>query len=174
MNWQNLPKHNLFVVGVALVLSLLSHPFILQRVLQGYSGDYLHNLSIPWRVGLLLLSTTLALSLLNLNLYKTRWLVGKTSSSKRWLALLSDALFITVVYWLILLVVPQLYYLYYLLVFDFLEQQWVTRTIDALSYWKIISLTGRDNSTMHFTGMLYWCLMISSGLVWLFESRRIR
>lgn len=114
-----------------------------------YSDDTFFHLSIPGQIGLAILSALLCII--------TVWIFHKTSSR---FGLLVKVLLAIVFLWTFTWVSPQIYYLYYWVIFDGLPLQSVIQTppsvAEILAY---ITFSGEQNLSAHSKGVLFWILI---------------
>ena len=156
------------VVGAALIV-LAWHSSLWTRFAQGYSGDTLYNLSLAGRVGLVLLTVLLVVLLISLSLRKSRWLqqLPRTRPGAAFALLAADLLLTLVLFVLAVMLVPQVYYTYYLLLFDFLTQQWVIKPSRLVRLWQSLSMDSNAGSSLHAIGFTGWWLLVLTVLNWL-------
>lgn len=117
----------------------------------GFEQDSFFDLT-PWgQTGLALISLVMGLGMLWL-----AWIVGR---SVAW------ALWVCVLFWLFLWLSPQVYYTYYLTLFEFLEQQivvtWPPIGPEAFLY----GVAGEYGSTLRGIGqgVMFWGMMALAG-----------
>ena len=102
-------------------------------------------------MGLALISIALAVMVL--------WVFNKISSR---FGLIVKVLLAIVVLWLFVWLSPQIYYLYYWMIFDGLPfQNVIQRPPDFASIARLVTFTGDANLSNHSKGVLFW-LMIAS------------
>lgn len=119
-----------------------------------YENDSFLTLSIAERIGLL--CVTLVLSVVLIWLF---WLTIKRLNI--WLRPLLALLFLYVFIWLS----PQIYYLYYLVIFDFLDFKNVIHPpFNPLTLLKLLTFTESGKLADHGKGVLGWILIILSFL----------
>jgi len=119
-------------------------------VLPIYAQDSFFDLS-PWgRVGLVCISIVLFLLVL--------WITAKILGNKTFLLRIAGSL---TVFWLFVWLSPQVYYMYYMTIFDDLPLQWVIWPIEsplvALEY---LFFMGPQNLSAHSQGLLGWSLIL--------------
>jgi len=75
------------------------------------------------------------------------------------------------IFWLAISLAPQLYYSYYLLVFDALPIQWVLRGVPFSDFLHLMRVA--DGSLAdHFTGAVLWMMLVVGWLRWLALAQR--
>lgn len=117
-----------------------------------YEGDSFYTLSILGRAGLILLSIFLA-TILVLTLLKI---------IKRF-NLLMNLAFSVFFLWLFVWLSPQIYYTYYMLLFDFLEFKSVLKLPPAPNeILGLLSFTDQANFSNHSKGILGWIMVLMS------------
>ncbi|MEO0547066.1 MAG: hypothetical protein AAF035_08965 [Pseudomonadota bacterium] len=117
-----------------------------------YDQDSFFTLSVAGRVGLVLLSATMA--------GLTLWLAWRWSRRKHILlrGLIGFGLF-AAFEWLS----PQVYYTYYLLLFETLETQWVIGPPPGLgTLFGLLTFTDNANLSFHSRGLLGWAVILLS------------
>ena len=114
-----------------------------------YEDDSFFTLTTGGQIGLLILSASLAL----LTLW-VAWRVMRRSSvfGRLVTALVAFALFV----WLS----PQVYYTYYLMIFDGLPLQWVIGWPVLRDIVDLATFTGPANMSAHSQGLLFWVLVL--------------
>ena len=118
-----------------------------------YQGDTFFHLSIPGQVGLAVLSGILAII--------TIWCFLKISSR---FGTPVKVLLAFVTLWLFVWLSPQVYYLYYWLVFENLPMQIVVQYPPTITtVFELVTFTGPANLSAHSKGVLLW-LMVFIGM----------
>ncbi len=161
----------LFVICLA--ITIIIHPGLWSALANGYPGDSLFTLSVRQRVGLILITSTLALLLFiacvvmiytvcqYFNKHVARWV---TILCCTFLALLFCAIAIALV--------PQLHYLYYRMIIPGLPAQIVPIGDLSLSkLWQYLVLPADANTSIHAKGVAVWVCVLASVLVALKESK---
>ncbi len=145
-------------------VSLLVGSIILSRIwpqlVAGYPNDSFHTLQPFSAIGLCIVAAIGITMMLLISRWQSRAIerIGKLQG--RYL-LLADIVIGFLLYWLILSLSPQFFYLYYWFVFDNLPQQWVVQRLlpwsDYLDLWLLL-----ENASIasHAAGMLGWILLI--------------
>lgn len=120
-----------------------------------YEGDTFFNLTVLGRIGLGLLSITL----FALTMAAFYWVAKRMSLASRIVTAL-------VFLWLFIWLTPQIYYLYYLLLFDGLVLQNVIRKPpDAQEILAIMTFSDRAWLSSHAKALLGWAMILLSFLV---------
>lgn len=115
-----------------------------------YQGDTFFHLSIPGQIGLVLLSGCLALLLL--------WVFWKTSSR---FGTLVKVLLAFLCLWGFVWISPQVYYLYYWLIFEDLPLQMVIQSPPGIqTIVELISFKGKATLSDHSKGALFWLMIL--------------
>jgi hypothetical protein len=114
-----------------------------------YRSDSFFSLSPLGSIGLAALSAVLALGLL-----AGLWRAARGRGMILRLGLVG-VMFVSFV-WLS----PQIYYAYYMVIFDDLPVQWVGRFPDVQTLWQTVSFTGRATLSAHSQGVLFWLMVI--------------
>ncbi len=119
-----------------------------------YAGDTFFHLSPVGQIGLGLLSVFLA----------SIYILGFIKISTRFAMIVKVPLAI-VLLWFFIWLSPQIYYLYYRMIFDTLPLQWVIQTPPSiLSLLEIIFFFGDSTLSAHSKGILFW-LMIGACII---------
>lgn len=115
-----------------------------------YAEDSFFTLSVSGRIGLVILSVLLAALIL--------WLAWRWSAGKHILARAAIGLGLFIGFeWLS----PQIYYAYYLVIFDGLPVQWVIGWPPGpASLVRLLSFTENANLSFHSRGVLGWALVL--------------
>ncbi|MEL7428446.1 MAG: hypothetical protein AAFN43_00470 [Pseudomonadota bacterium] len=117
-----------------------------------YSNDTFFHLTFPGQIGLALLSLGLACA--------TLWCFVKISSR---FGLFVKVLLAIVFLWLFTWLSPQVYYLYYLQLFDGLPLQNVIQMPPSpIDLVKIATFTENANLSAHAKGVLFWLMLAVS------------
>jgi len=115
-----------------------------------YENDTFYHLSLLDRAGLVFLSVILFSIIAYLSI--------KLTSNLKLPAKIISALFI---FWLFVWVSPQIYYFYYLLIFENLPLQVVIQAPpDPFEIFQIISFTGKPDLSAHSKGIFFWLIML--------------
>lgn len=115
-----------------------------------YAEDTFFHLSVAGQFGLAILSVVLAAF--------TAWLFSKISTR---FSLSVKVLLALVFLWLFIWLSPQVYYFYYLLLFEGLPVQWVIQTPPTLSeLFLTITFQGKATLSNHSKGALYWLMIV--------------
>ena len=156
------------IIGAALIV-LAWHSSLWGRIAQGYAEDTLYNLTVTGRFGLLALTVFLVLMLLSLSQLKSRWLQQVPRSwTGALVTLLTLDLFLTFLLFVVALtVVPQLYYSYYLLLFDNLSPQWVIKLPSFETKGRSLRMASDAGSSLHAIGFTGWWLLVLVVLGWI-------
>lgn len=116
-----------------------------------YASDSFFTLGLPGQVGLAILSTVLA--------FGTVWLAWRFSRRLRWV---TRALLGLGVYMVFAWASPQVFYTYYVMIFDGLPIQWVVKWPPEVA--KAVAeftFTGRVSLAAHGRGILGWlCVLV--------------
>lgn len=115
-----------------------------------YAEDSFFTLTYLGRVGLVGLSTTLAVVWIGF-----AWRLR--AFPRFWAILLAFGLF-----WAFVWLSPQVYYTYYLFLFDDLPRQWVARWPKPEHLIRLLSFTERATLSAHSQGLLGWALIIAA------------
>ena len=119
-----------------------------------YAEDSFHTLSGIGQIGLVAVSVLLSIAVLWLLWWLAR---GKPLLVRMALALLMFFAFV----WLS----PQVYYTYYLTLFDGLPRQVVVKSPpDPSSLLALLSFTGSDTLSAHSQGVLGWLMLVLAAL----------
>lgn len=149
-----------------LVSSAVAITLHAQRILTLYTNagqDSFHTLSTSGRIGLVLLSVLLVLLALVLvravdRSFPGSWKAIMPGSVSALLIRIGAALFLI---WALMMVAPQIYYLYYLTLFPDLPAQWVIRPGRSFALLlEVFTLTGKPTYAAVFTGIVGWTLLI--------------
>jgi len=118
-----------------------------------YAGDSFFSLSTGGTIGLAVLSGVLAFAVLcgAIRLMRGRGIVAR---------LVIGAVVFAAFVWLS----PQVYYAYYIFLFEDLPLQWVVRIPTAGIFFETISFTGRSTLSAHGKGALFWVLVIAAAM----------
>lgn len=115
-----------------------------------YSGDTFFHLTVPGQIGLALLSLVLACA--------TLWCFAKVSSR---FGPVVKLLLAIVFLWLFVWLSPQIYYLYYWMIFGYLPMQIVIQNPPGPSeLFNIITFTGASSLSQHSKGVLFWLMVV--------------
>lgn len=115
-----------------------------------YSEDTFFHLTVPGRIGLVILS--LMLSALTIGLF---W---KISSRFK---LLVKVLIAVVFIWSFIWLSPQAYYLYYIQLIDGLPlQNVIQRPPSLVEIFQTITFTGKSNLSNHGKGLVFWAMIL--------------
>ncbi|WP_298428853.1 hypothetical protein [uncultured Jannaschia sp.] len=118
----------------------------------GYEGDSFFTLTTSERAGLVLVA---------LALWAAAIAVARRLPGPRGLRI-AGAL---VLAWAVLWLSPQLFYLYYLAIFDGLPWQIVIGTPPTpLDLGRLLTFTGRETLAAHSQGVLLWSLVLVAGV----------
>ena len=119
-----------------------------------YSGDSFFTLTGPEQVGLLVLTLLLSLGCL--------WLVRRLARPRPWGLRLLLGLF---AFWLFVWLSPQVYYGYYLTIFEGLPVQSVIKSPPALGQLaELMTFQGPANMSAHGQGFLGWLMVLTAML----------
>lgn len=148
------------------ILAVTTAPSLWRGLALGYEGDSFHTLSVPGRTGLALLSLILAIGLASLAVGKTMLLYRSIES---WplpgflTIVVLDGLANLSLFWLFLWLSPQLYYTYYLILFDSLVWQWVVKAPPGPGVvFDVIAMPRSGNLSGHGLGLLGRALLLLS------------
>ena len=120
--------------------------------MSGYEGDSFFTLTLAGRIGLLLLSLALAVGSLILSRYLCR---NRPITLRLPIAVL--------VFWLFVWTSPQIYYAYYMTLFDGLPVQIVIKWPESpAQIWSLLTFSDRSNLSNHTKAILGWLLIIHS------------
>ncbi len=115
-----------------------------------YEGDSFLTLSFLGQVGLVLLSVVLTVCVVMAVLRVGR---GRTRAVRVWIAFMA--------FWAFLWLSPQIYYLYYITLFDGLPWQSVIKSPPSLTdMFKLLTFTDAPNLSNHGKGLLGWVMMV--------------
>ncbi|MEL7464692.1 MAG: hypothetical protein AAFN79_11530 [Pseudomonadota bacterium] len=117
-----------------------------------YDSDSFFDLTLVGRIGLLFLSSGMALGLIAVvwRGYRSRPL---------WLRLIGAVALL----WLFVWLSPQVYYLYYRFLIPDLPLQWVLKTPpDPLDLAQLLIFQGRETLSDHGKAVLGWCLIAAA------------
>jgi len=152
---------------ISLTLALITHPGLWFALANGYPDDYLFNLTKVQIVGLITITTVMAL-LLFIACTASSYLLYKWVHEYllRWQMVLSCMCLALLLCAIALAIVPQLHYLYYRLIIPDLPAQWVP--VGDLSWDTLLRyflLRADDSTTVHAKGITVWMCVIGSALV---------
>lgn len=117
-----------------------------------YAQDSFFTLTLPGQIGLGVLSTVLAIGLVTMT-----WQI--TCRRKLMLRLLAAL----ALFWLFVWLSPQVYYGYYMLLFDGLPVQRVIRTPPSLfDLAKLLGFVGGNDLSGHGLGVLGWVILLTA------------
>lgn len=117
-----------------------------------YTQDSFFALTVAGRMGLLVLSALLAA----VTAAMCWWIAkGRRGPVRLFVGFAGFMAFVSLS--------PQTYYLYYMLLFENLPLQWVTRMPQGTELFSLLTFTGPANLSAHSQGALGWLLM---GLSW--------
>jgi hypothetical protein len=168
-----LPKvvsFNLTLFGLALLTLIALHPNAWKITQHTYPSDSLFVLSSIEIVGLISLTSIMAIALFLINLKKTHWLHSKYqpanfSKNKIYWIILCD-LFLTLALFIFFWAIAhQIHYLYYQQIMDGLQNQWVIgggmRIERAIRF---ITLSHENSIADHANGLALWAGLLTSAL----------
>jgi len=171
-------KLGLYVL-VSMLLAVLWHPAAWHYFRYDFVGkDTLFHLSIAGQVGLVLMTGVLIVCLLSANLWKSRFLArhglafAANNAFKR-LTLLAVDLCLAVLFFVVSLsLIPQLQYLYYMRLFDYLPLQWVGALPDQQRIQTIVSMNPIDSLNTVISGLCFWSMICGVLIFWLYRYTR--
>ncbi len=149
-----------------LLLAFTGAPTLWYGSALGYKGDSFHTLSASGQVGLLLLSLGLAVVLTGLAAAKT-WYLYRVEGAWTFPTILGfallDGLANLLLFLLFLWLSPQLYYAYYLILFDDLAWQWIVRAPPGLGVvLEVLEMPRSGSLSDHGLGLLGRALVLLS------------
>lgn len=118
-----------------------------------YEGDSFFTLTVAGRVGLVSISSCLALL----------WLWA-AYEMRRFPRIAAGACALALM-WLFIWLSPQIYYMYYRLLFDDLPLQWVARWPEVSGFFTTLLFRGRATLSAHSLALLGW-VTISIAILW--------
>ncbi|WP_350335067.1 hypothetical protein [Coralliovum pocilloporae] len=146
---------------LALAVSALMSPAFLNAVSSGYAGDSAYTLSPIGQAGLLLLSCLLIIFIAALKAWLGRKLFSRLRlTNSAVLSVLGDLALTVVLCWLALSLAPQVYYTYYLFLFDGLPIQIVARFLSAADFMALVLLDGAPSLSSHLQGLFVRALLL--------------
>jgi len=120
-----------------------------------YDGDSFYTLTWIGRIGLVILSVTMTLAVL--------WLATSLMKRVAWPVRLTIAL---VLFFAWVWLSPQVYYTYYMTLFEGLPWQIVVKDPPGVGHLLgMLSFTGAANLSAHSQGVLGWLLLVLTALV---------
>ena len=160
------------VIGAALMV-LAWHSNLWTPLAQGYTGDTLYNLTVTGRAGLMVLTVLLVLVLLSGSSLKSRWLqqLPRSWAGAAFILFAIDLVLTFLLFVAAETFVPQLYYSYYLLLFDYLSQQWVVKPPTVERIWLSLRMASDAGSSLHAIGFTGWWMLMLVVLSWLKQWR---
>ncbi len=89
---------------------------------------------------------------------------------------ISDILLTLAIFWLGLSFAPQVFYLLYITLFDYLPLQWIAKLMGLNEFFDLFRIEQTDNLRTLVTGVMLQSVLISSTLIWLYSAtvRRAR
>ena len=122
---------------------------------QVYTGDSFFTLSYAGQIGLAALSVFLSAFFI--------WLAVRiTRKSGRLVRIIASLVLFVLFVWL----TPQVYYAYYIMVFDDLPVQWVIKTPPSpAELGRLLIFAGSDNLSAHSKGILGWLILLIPQIV---------
>jgi len=125
-----------------------------------YSRDSFFNLSVPGQMGLLAISTALAMVMLGACWYLTK---GRRSPVR----LAMGATLFFVFEWFS----PQIYYTYYILLFDVPWQVVIGTPPSFIQLVQLLTFSGDMTLSFHSRGLLGWAMLLAAALrPWLIKE----
>jgi len=167
-------------VGFSLVL--LTHFNIWRHLPDTIAADTLWHLSPVGRVLLILIVIVLVCGLSYLCIAKTELLYQRLrhwhrhKGSRIAILAISDILMTLAIFWLGLSLAPQIFYLLYITLFDYLPLQWIAKFMGLNEFLALLRIEKTDNLRTLVTSVMLQSLLISSTLIWLYSAtvRRAR
>ena len=152
---------------VSLVFTFITHPGLYLAIANGYSGDYLFNLSGIQIFGLLLITLILAIFLFLFCTTSTLMLVEWSQKYlNRWIVVLVSAVLGMFLCGIALLFVPQIHYQYYRLILPDLPLQWVPLgDLSWATLQRYLLLSADATTTVHAKGTTVWVCVCACVLV---------
>lgn len=151
----NLPWRLPLALFLALISVGLFSDLVRHTVLAGYPGDSAYTLPVAGQSGLALLSLLLAVGLARLQVGLSLRLAQSRVGQWRFLLHLSiDLGLVALLCWLALSIAPQIYYGYYLVLFDGLPLQAVARPLSGEQFLSLVLLEGKSSLSHHLQGLL--------------------
>ncbi len=160
---------------ISFTFTVIIHPGLWLALADGYSNDYLFNLSGPQIAGLTVITGILAL-LLFIACVVSSYLLCKWIHCyvPRWFVIMSCIALALLLCAVALLLVPQLHYQYYRTFMPDLPLQWVPLgDLSVNTLWRYLLLPADDNTTHHAKGVTVWTCVTASALVAFEESRAV-
>ena len=155
------------VFAISLVLMVITHPGLWVAIANGYSDDYLFNLTTGQIIGLVVI-TFLLLVLLFLLCVVSSYLLScwLKDALPRWLVISLCTLLALLYCAVAFVLVPQLHYQYYRWIIPGLPAQWVPLgELSAAKLWQYFLLPADGNTTDHAKGGSMWICAFASALV---------
>lgn len=119
-----------------------------------YAEDSFFTLSMSQRIGLLALTGLLSVLMIWLSRICTK-------SSRMGVRIVLPIVLFAVFVW----AAPQVYYQYYLMIFDGLPIQWVVKwPPDLLEPFRYLSFTGPASFSAHGQGVLFWAMVLAANV----------
>lgn len=166
----------LFVTFASTVFSLLWHWRYLQVFTESgfYPGDSIYTLGLFKAIALACLTTVLLLCTAYSSWRITNIILQriKVTTPVAAMAALLNGLLAMILYWILLSVVPQLYYMIYLQIFPNLPAQLVVKNLlSSESFFAVLFFLERASLSNHAAGLLGWVLFVNAVTQWRSATR---
>lgn len=157
------------VTFVSIALNIILHTNFRTALVNRYPGDSIYTLSTTAGLGLAAISTTLLVLILLLSWFcTTKWIIasqGKSLSTKSTYFVL-DLWTTGAVYLLMLVLAPQVFYIYYLWVFAGLPVQWVISPMTWDTFVTVVTVPSGGSMAEHSAGIALWVLLFNTVFQW--------
>lgn len=174
-------KFNSQLLGMAMLLIAALHPSAWKINQHTFTDDSLFVLSPIEIIGLIVLTSLMAIVLLLININKTRYLhlwLNQTNNkilySHYWF--IPFDLFLTIIlFFLFWAIAPQIHYIYYQQIMDGLQNQWVIGGgIKVDRAIRFITLSEKNSIADHANGIALWLCMLCSSLYPIINSKPLK
>ena len=155
------------VFAVSFLFMVITHPGLWVAFANGYSEDYLFNLSTGQIIGLVVITTALLVLLFLVCSFASFFLCQWFGHLiPRWLLVLSCSVLGFILCAAGLFLVPQLHYQYYRWIIPGLPAQWVPfGELSSTQIWQYFLLSSDGNTTDHAKGGSIWICDFARALI---------
>ena len=151
----------------AVALALLWNPSVWRYLRHDFiDKDTIFILSVPERIGLVILTSLLFIALMWASLAKSRFLGRLENTSLRYLAPVIDLVLVFVMLVCAVAIAPQFLYTYYIVALDGLPLQWVTSWPKATHVLQWVRMSPLDSLNTMMRGLLFWSMIAAALLYW--------
>lgn len=145
------------------------HTSVRRSILSLYPGDSFYTLTTPAAAGLLILSASLISLLMFASWRSTEFWVARCprrSAIGIPTFFCLDIGITLLLYAALLMLVPQIYYVYYQIVFENLPVQWVAKSLSFETFVKLVQLEPGASMSDHLAGFTAWMLLFNMLIHW--------